>query len=144
MRQQFSPTDWAKAAGIGMLTAILLSAVMVPAARLGVSPMPQPLGLAFAETILRSSLPLPVGLLFHVLYVTFWAIIFIRFLRNSFLSALLLGLALWVVVLLVFFPFVGWGLLGLQIGPQLIIGSLIPHLLFALLLWGLTRFLFTP
>ena len=66
-----TPGEWWKAIGVGIATAILLSAVMVPALKLGLSPLPKPLGLAFAETILGNSLPLPIGLLFHVAYVTF-------------------------------------------------------------------------
>ncbi len=63
-----------KAVGIGILTALLLSAVMVPAFKFGISPMPKPHSLAFAETLFGRGLPMPVGLLFHVAYVTFWAL----------------------------------------------------------------------
>lgn len=138
--------EWLKAVGIGILTAILLSAMMVTALKLGVSPLPKPLGLAFAETLLGRPLPLPVGLLFHVAYVTFWAVAFVLVFRHSLSlrNALMLGLGLWVLVLVVFFPIVGWGFLGLAISPKLIVASLIPHLLFALFLWGLCRVAFKP
>ncbi len=138
--------DFAKAIGVGVGTAVLLSAVMVPAFKLGISPLPKPLGLAFAETLLGRSLPLPVGLLFHVAYVTFWAVFYVAVLRahRPLVSALLLGLALWLIVIVIFFPVVGWGYLGLGVGPQLIVASLVPHLLFAVFLWGLCRFAFRP
>ena len=136
--------DLAKAIGVGVAAAVLLSAVMVPAFKLGVSPLPKPLGLAFAETLLGRTLPLPVGLLFHVVYVTFWAVIYVVVFRarRTLVSALLLGLVLWLIVLVVFFPVVGWGFLGLGVGPKLIVASLVPHLLFAVFLWGLCRFAF--
>lgn len=139
-----SSRDIVKAIGAGVVTAILLSAVMVPLLRFGISPLPRPLGLAFAETVLGGPLPLPVGLLFHVVWVTFWSVAYVVLFRDSltFLNALWLGLALWVLVLIVFFPVVGWGFLGLTIGPQLIVASLVPHVLFALFLWGLCRFAF--
>lgn len=35
---------------------------------------------------------------------------------------------------MVFFPIIGWGFLGLQIGPALTVGSLVLHILFAVLL----------
>ncbi|HZA67536.1 MAG TPA: hypothetical protein VE592_11335 [Geminicoccaceae bacterium] len=138
---RLTTTELLKAIGIGIGTAVLLSAVMVPALRLGVSPLPKPLGLAFAETILGAPLPLPVGLLFHVAYVTIWAVVYVVLFRHAltFSNALLLGLVLWVIVLLVFFPVVGWGFLGLAVGPQLIVASLVPHLLFAVFLWSLCR-----
>ena len=107
--QNLTRGDWLKAAGVGSGTAILLSAVMVPALKLGISPLPKPLGLAFAETILGDPLPLPVGLLFHVAYVTVWSLAFVVLFRNtlSLRNALALGLVLWIGVLLVFFPVVG-------------------------------------
>lgn len=43
---------------------------------------------------------------------------------------------------MVFFPYVGWGFFGLSEGPQLFVGSLVPHLLFAAILWGWCRWLF--
>ena len=112
-----TPKEWLKALGVGIATAILLSVVMVSVLKLGISPFPKPLGLAFAETVLGRTLPLPVGLLFHVAYVTFWSVAFVVLFRNSlsFRKALLLALGLWIGVLVVFFPVVGWGFLGLGI-----------------------------
>lgn len=138
-----TPKETGKAIGVGVATALLLSAVMVPAFRAGISPMPQPLGLAFAQTLL-GQVPLPVGLLFHVAYVTFWSVAYVILFRDrlTFLNALGLGLALWALVLLVFFPIVGWGFLGLGVSPKLIPASLVPHLLFALFLWALARLAF--
>ncbi len=137
-------TELAKAGGVGVVTALLLTAVMVPAMKFGVSPMPKPLGLAFAETVLGRPLPLPIGLLFHVVYVAFWSIAYVILFRDNLnvTKALALAGALWVAVLLVFFPIVGWGFLGLAVTPKLIVASLVPHLLFAVILWGLCRVAF--
>ena len=136
-----TPKEALKAVGIGIVTALLLSAVMVPAFKFGISPMPKPPSLAFAENLFGRDLPLPVGLLFHVAYVTFWAVAYVVVFRNrlTFLNALWLGLGLWVVILVVFFPIVGWGFLGLAVSPKLIPASLVPHVLFAVFLWGLCR-----
>ena len=141
-----SAREWAKALAVGVVNAVLLSAVMVPLFRAGVSPLPKPLGLAFAETLLGGPLPLLMGLLFHVVYVTFWSVAFVAFLRDSLSlrNALILALVLWTGVLVVFFPVVGWGLLGLGVGPRLIVASAVPHLLFGLFLWRLCRFAFPP
>lgn len=140
---RLSATEIAKAVGVGIASAILLSVIAIAGMTSGVSPMPKPLGLAFAQVLL-GDVPLPVGLLFHVVYVTFWTVVYVALFRTSltFLNALGLGLVLWVVVLVVFFPIVGWGFFGLQVGPQLIVGSLIPHILFAVFIWGLSRLAF--
>ena len=102
--------------------------------------MPKPLGLAFAQVIL-GEVPLPVGLLFHIAYVTLWSVIYIAVLkRRTFLNALWLGL--WLMVLVFFFPIVGWGFFGLGVSSKLIVAS-VPHLLFGIVLWGLCRWVFS-
>ena len=142
--QWLTPKETFKALGIGILTAVLLSAIMVPAFKFGIAPMPKPPSLAFAEVLLGPNVPLAVGLLLHVAYVTFWALAYVMLFRYqlTFLNALRLGLALWVVVLVFFFPIIDWGFLGLGISPKLIPASLVPHVLFAVFLWGLCRLSF--
>ena len=142
--QKLSAREWGKAFGLGIANGVALSAIMVTLMKLGVSPLPKPLGLAFAESLAGGFLPLPVGLLFHLAYVTFWSMAFVAVFRHSLTlrNALLLALILWIGVLVAFFPIVGWGLLGLGVGPRLIVGSFMPHLLFGLFLWGLCRLVF--
>ncbi len=145
MRLHILPiSELAKAGGVGVVTALLLTGVMVPAMKFGLSPMPKPLGLAFAETVLGRALPLPVGLLFHILYVAFWSVVYVSLFRDSLslTKALVLGGLLWIAVLLIFFPIVGWGFLGLTVSPKLIIASFVPHVLFAVFLWGFCRVVF--
>jgi hypothetical protein len=141
---RLEPVEFLKAIAVGVGTALLLSAVMVPALRLGISPLPKPLGLAFAETVLGRLLPLPVGLLFHVAYVTAWSVVYVALFRPAltFRMALALGLLLWLLALVIVFPIVGWGALGLAISPKLMVASLVPHVLFAVFLWGLCRIAF--
>ena len=143
--QKLAPRDWGKALGLGIVNGVALSVIMVTLMKLGVLPLPKPLGLAFAERLAGRTLPLPVGLLFHLAYVTFWSMAFVAVFRHSLTlrNALLLALVLWIGVLVIFFPVVGWGFLGLGVGPQLIPGSFMPHLLFGLFLWGLCRLAFT-
>jgi len=124
---------YAKAIGIGIGTGVLLSLIMVPAARLGISLMPKPLGLAFAQLLL-GKVPLPVGIVFHIAYVTIWSVLYvIAFERRTFLNALwwALGraLGLWILVLVLFYPLVGWGFWGLAVSPRLIPASFVLHIL---------------
>lgn len=144
MSYRFTGSETAKALGVGVVTALILSAVMAPAFKFGLAPMPKQPSLAFAETLFGRPLPLPVGLLFHVAYLTFWSLVYVALFRDrvTFLNALWLGLGLWGGILVVFFPIVGWGFLGLSISPKLIPASLIPHLLFSVVLWGLCRLAF--
>jgi len=134
---------YAKAIGLGIATSVILSLIMVPAFKAGLSPFPKPVALAFAQTLF-GKVPLPVGILFHILYVTFWSVIYIIMFRHrTFPNALFLAFILWIIVLIIFFPVIGWGFLGLGISPKLIIASAVPHLLFAVILWGLGKWIFT-
>lgn len=136
-----SDRGWLRAIGIGLAISVLTALLMVTLSKTGVSPLPKPLGLAFAETLAGRPLPLPVGLLFHTAYVTLWSVVFVRFFpQRNIKSALLLAGALWLGVLLVFFPVVGWGLAGMNVSPRLIPASFVPHLLFGLLLWALEKY----
>jgi hypothetical protein len=133
-----------RALAVGIGVSILTAAFMAAGLKSGVSPLPKPLGLAFAETVLGRPLPLPVGLLFHAVWVTAFSVIYVGLFRDALtlLRALALGAALWIVVLVIFFPVVGWGFLGLAVTPKLIVASAVPHLLFAVFLWGLCRLAF--
>lgn len=136
--------EWLRAAGVGLATSLILSAIMAPVFSAGLAPMPLQPSLAFAEAILGRALPQPVGLLFHVAYVTYWCVVYVALFRDrlSFMRALWLALGLWVVALVLFFPIIGWGFLGLGISAKLIAAVLVPHLLFAAVLWSLCRVAF--
>jgi hypothetical protein len=125
---------------VSILTAIFMFAGL----KSGVSPLPKSLGRAFAETVLRRPLPLPVGLLFHTVWTTAFSVLYVVLFRDAltFMRALWLGIVLWLLVLVFFFPVVGWGFFGLAISPKLIVGAAVPHLLFVLFLWGLCRWAF--
>ena len=139
-----STREWGKAVGVGVATAVILAVLNVIALKTQVSPMPKPLGLAFAETVFNHSLPLPVGLLFHLAWVTFFSVVYVVLRRNALtlLNAVILASILWLLVLVVFFPVVGWGFLGLAVTPKLIVPATVSHLLFAVILWGLCRLAF--
>lgn len=141
MNNRADDRSWPRAIGIGVTVAAITAIVMLALTSAGVSPFPKPPSLAFAETLLRRSLPLPVGLLLHGVYVTFWSVVFVRYFpRRNVTTALALAGALWLVILVVFFPVVGWGFAGLNVSPKLISASFMPHLLFGLLLCGLNKY----
>lgn len=136
--------DWTKAFAVGIAVSILTAVIMAIGLRTGVSPLPKPLGLAFAETLLRRPLPLPVGLLFHTAWVTAFSVFYVVFFREAltFTRAFWLAFGLWIFALVFFFPFVGWGFLGLRVNSMLTIAAAVPHILFAVFLWGLCRWAF--
>src|SRR5579863_7280799 len=136
---KLSAREWWRAVGVGIATSVILAVLNVIALKSHVSPMPKPLGLAFADTVFGRDLPLPVGLLFHLAWVTGFSVIYVIVWRSALTlqNAVILAAALWLVVLLVFFPLVGWGFLGLAVSPKAVIPVTVSHLLFAVILWGL-------
>jgi len=139
-----SKIDFAKAIGAGMITALILSAVTVPAFQAGLAPMPEPPSLAFAAKVLGTQPPLVAGIVFHVGYITTWAVIFLETFadRPSLGRIAVLALTLWALALAVIFPILEWGVLGLAVGPALIPAALAVHVLFAVVFWGVCRALF--
>lgn len=138
-----SAGDAVKTAVIGLITAAVTAAMMLMAIRSGVSPLPKPLALAFVQTILGKGVPLPVGFLFHAAWVTAFTFVYVLLFRDSltFARAFWLAFLLWISVLIIFFPLVGWGFLGLGIAPKMIVASAVPHLVFAVLIWSLSSLL---
>jgi hypothetical protein len=143
---RLSVREGRKALIIGIGTGSILAVLNIIALKSHLSPLPKPLGLAFAETLFGRPLPLPVGLLFHLAWVTFFSFAYVMLWRDRLALANALGLAafLWLAALLVFFPIVGWGPFGLNVGAKLILPVTVSHLLFATILWALARCAFGP
>ncbi len=139
-----SGNDLARSIGVGIAVSVLTAALMAATMKAGISPLPKALGLAFSETVLGRPLPLPIGLLFHAAWVTAFSVIYVGLFRDelTFLRALWLATGLWLLVLVLFFPIVGWGFFGLAVSPKLIVASAVPHILFAFFLWALCRWVF--
>ncbi|MGH8226161.1 MAG: hypothetical protein ACRER1_08435 [Gammaproteobacteria bacterium] len=138
------PKVWLRGIVAGLATGILAAVVMIALKKHGFSPVPMPLGLAFADTLLHKHLPLPVGLVFHLAYVTFWGTAFVLFVHPRLTLARVAGLsaALYLFAMAVFVPVVGWGFFGSAIGPRVAGGLAITHALFGLFLWLTCRLLF--
>jgi len=142
---RLSRPDALKALGLGIAVALILSAVGAAARQSGLTPLPAPVALVFAESLFGgASLPPAVGILFHTVWVTVMTAGFVAASREALTLPRALGfaLALWILALVVFFPIIGWGVAGLAIGPQLIVGALVPHLIYGLLLGGGAKLLF--
>lgn len=138
------PSVWLRGIAAGLLTGILAAVVMIALKKNGFSPVPMPLGLAFADTLLHKHLPLPIGLAFHLAYVAFWGTVFVLFAhpRLTVGRIAVLSLALYLFALLVFVPVVGWGVFGVGVGPRVAGGLAITHALFGLFLWLSCRLVF--
>lgn len=133
-----------KALIIEIGTGLILAVLNVLALKSHLSPLPKPLGLA--EKLLGRSLPLPMGFLFHLAWVTIFSFAYVVLWRDRLTLRHALALAgfLWPTAVLVFFPIVGWGLFGLNVSPALIVPVAVSHLIFATILWAFGRLAFGP
>lgn len=141
-----TPKELSRAALVGLLAAIGTAIVTVPLFKSGLPPMPEAPSLAFAKTLF-GPVPDPVGVIFHLLYVTGVTTAFLALAgaRPSLSRIVGVSAVFYVLALAVFFPIVGWGFAGLAVTPKIAVAALVPHVLYGLLLWGADRVVFgTP
>lgn len=124
-----------KAFGIGVLDAVIITAIMLPLVLSGILGIEQPFAVSFVRAIFGDGAPLPLGLAFHLVYVIFWSTIFVLYLtRRPWHNAFALAGVLWLVQAVIFYPVVGWGFLGLSVPVSTALIPLIPHILLAIIL----------
>jgi len=135
--------DILRAVLVGLLAAVGTAAVTVPLFKLGIAPMPEAPSLAFAETLL-GPVPDPVGMLFHVLYVTGVTVAVLALVgaRPSVKTIAAASFVFYVIAVAVFFPIVGWGFAGMAVTPTIAVAAIGPHVLYFLIFWGADRLVF--
>ena len=84
------------------------------------------------------------GLASNVLWVAFWSFyyVFVFWRDLTLIGAFGFALILWLLVILFFFPAVGWGFFGRKLGPLAIVDATVSHFLFALVIWGVNLWVF--
>lgn len=131
--------------GWGVVATLAMSIPMIIGMLTGVAPMPQPIPVAIVGTVLGGALPQPAlmafGGLSHLLYGGFWGAVLAAVAKPATVGkGLLLGLGLWLIMQVVFLPFLGWGLFGTGITPAIAVATLVLHLIYgATLGWLLDR-----
>jgi hypothetical protein len=136
------PADLAAGAAVGVGVALSLASLLLVAQVTGLSPLPAPLGVAFAKTVLPSGTAGPHGLLWiglglHVVYVGSATVGYLAVARDraSAVSALGWAAGLWVVAGIVFAPLVGWGWFAAGLGVGGFVNLLAVHAAFGCFVW---------
>lgn len=113
-----SSKAWAKAAAVGAAASLAMFAIMMPAIAAGLAPFNVPPSAAMLERLGLAIGPLP--LLVHLGYGAFWSAAFVALFgeRASLGRGIALGVALWVLMMLVVSPIIGWGLFGAAAGSR--------------------------
>lgn len=119
--------------------------LMQTALSTGMAPFNVPPSAAF---LISFGLPAkPLALIGHFLYGAFWSIVLVALFKKgtTIAKGIFLSLLLWLIMMLVFSPMIGWGVFGvgespavegeplyLEPGPKYIVATLLLHLLYGL------------
>lgn len=132
---------WIKAAIVGALGALIMFVLMMLGINNGFAPFNVPPSAAF---LTRLGLNIgPLALIGHFVYGMFWSIVLVvAFGRSTnWLKGIGLALALWLFMMLVYSPIIGWGVFGFggpghQLAPDnpLFLGAPIKYVVATLVL----------
>lgn len=137
---------WVKAAVVGALGSLVMFAIMMPLIKSGVAPFNLPPSAAALKAL---GLPTqPLALLAHFGYGMFWSVVLVALFREQTNLAKGLGLAgfLWLFMMLVHSPMIGWGVFGtadtsglpevLQLGSTVkyVVATLVLHLVYGIII----------
>lgn len=141
-RRPWRDVRWLTAgAAWGAVATVVMSAVMLAGVATGVSPMPEPIPVALVEHTLGMG-PMPallaLGVVAHLSYGAGAGLVFAGLTRRaSVVTGLVYGVALWLLMDLVWLPYLGWGLFGTSITPAIAAATLLLHLIYGATLGGL-------
>lgn len=143
--------NWLKAAAVGIVAALLMFvAMMVGIHVTGIAPFQMPPSAAFLETLGLNVGPL--ALVVHFGYGAFWAVVLVAVAGPSpdVKSGLGLATGLWLFMMLVLSPLIGWGIFGTAAGsqpadsalylastPKYVVMTLALHVLYGVVVGGL-------
>jgi hypothetical protein len=152
--QDITFKTYGKAFVIGILGSLVMFVLMQLSMSQGAAPFQLPPSAALLKSI--GIPPKPLAFIGHFFYGGFWSIIFILLFQEaiSIGKGILLAIGLWLVLMLIYSPIIGWGLFGtanteqlpeaLQLAstPKYIIATLVLHLIYGLIIgYGNTKWL---
>lgn len=143
---------WLKAILIGLLGSLLMFIIMLIGINVtGIAPFNVPPSAAFLVSLDLYIGPLP--LLVHFGYGAFWSAVLVGMYDNtvSFGKGIGLAFVLWLIMMVIYSPIIGWGFFGfgdahqlaensklyLEAGPKYLVITLLLHLVYgATIGWG--------
>jgi hypothetical protein len=145
-----------KAAAVGLLGSLIMFVIMQLGLGAGIAPFEVPPSAAFLISIDMPAKPL--ALIGHFLYGAFWSIILVALAGKgtNIIKGIGLSVILWLVMMLIVSPLIGWGVFGagelpqeelyqeggklfLESGPKYPIITLLLHLVYGISLGWVNR-----
>lgn len=143
---------WVKAGIVGALGSLVMFAIMMPLIQAGIAPFQLP---PSAAALTSMDMPTkPLALILHFAYGIFWSIVAVAVYNDQLNVAKGLGVAgfLWLVMMLVHSPIIGWGIFGtadtsslpdvLQLGSTMkyIVSTALLHVVYGLIIGGINPY----
>lgn len=140
---------WMKASTAGLIAALIMFAIMYVGINVtGVAPFAIPPSAGLFVKVLGVSVPTAkiLGLIMHFTYGIFWSIVLLAIFwdRTSVGKGVGLSLGLWLLMMLVHSPIIGWGFFGfgadatgiLELGsaPKYLLLTLVLHLIYGVII----------
>jgi hypothetical protein len=121
--------------GWGVVATIAMSALMILGVITGLSPMPAPIPEAVVSKVFGEGFPRPLIMLLaagtHLSYGGVSGAVLAALTRPvTVWKGLGWGVLLWLIMEVVFLPFLGWGFFGVAITPRIAVATLILHLVY--------------
>jgi len=132
--------NWLKAAGVGAIAALVMFILMQIGIRTGNAPFNVPPSAAFFEALGMPAMPL--ALIAHFGYGILWSIILVAIFRDqtNWVRGLGLALVLWLGMMLIHSPIIGWGVFGTAdtagLPKALQLGNTVKYIVATLILHG--------
>lgn len=140
---------WIKAALVGLVGSLVMFILIQLALRVGMAPFNAPPSAVFLISVkdMLGIPPVPWALVLHFAHGLIWSVILVALARHgaNLWKGLGLGVFLWLVMMVVWSPVIGWGFFGiggspegiaedsplyLAPGPKYIVATLILHLVY--------------
>lgn len=124
----------ARGFGWGIVATLAMSVLMVIGLTTGMAPMPKPIPKALVGTVL-SGLPTPVFMAVaigaHLTYGGVWGAVLAAATRPvTTAKGLGYSVLLWILMGVVFLPYLGWGFFGTAVTPAIAVATLVLHLIY--------------
>ncbi len=130
----------------GIIGTFFMTLIMLIGMTTGISPIPEPIPVAIAETILGTAAQpalMIFGMVAHFAYGAVAGYILFAIAKDTkpILQGLGWGLLLWLIMHLLFLPFIGWGFFAGAVNVKVIPATLILHLIYGGILgYGLLQY----
>lgn len=123
-----------KGFGWGIVATVAMTVLMILGILTGVSPMPKPIPPDIVgkwAVFLSPAWVMAWAVVAHLAYGGFWAgFVSEAWKRITVWHGLALGLVLWLVMSVVFLPWLGWGAFGAAVSLRITVATLILHLVY--------------